>query len=157
MDKTQGRGLTVVPPWLKKEKKKSQKRPHCHWSHPCFLCFLLPTSPHLPSDYTSFYPHSKGKVLGGIFSTYCSCVGSQESMCLPWPPFTVFLLFSSFQGDRGEDRSEVKVTQSCPTLATPWTVACKVPLSMGFSRQEYWSGLPFPSPKVISLSQVYIP
>ena len=29
---------------------------------------------------------------------------------------------------------------------TPWTVACKVSLSMGFSRQEYWSGLPFPSP-----------
>ena len=29
---------------------------------------------------------------------------------------------------------------------TPWTVACQVPLSMGFPRQEYWSGLPFPSP-----------
>ena len=28
---------------------------------------------------------------------------------------------------------------------TPWTVACQVPLSMGFSRQEYWSGLVFPS------------
>ena len=30
--------------------------------------------------------------------------------------------------------------------ATPWTVAYQAPLSMGFSRQEYWSGLPFPSP-----------
>ena len=30
--------------------------------------------------------------------------------------------------------------------AAPWTVACQVPLSMGFSRKEYWSGLPFPSP-----------
>ena len=30
--------------------------------------------------------------------------------------------------------------------ATPWTVAHQAPLSMGFSRQEYWSGLPFPSP-----------
>ena len=29
---------------------------------------------------------------------------------------------------------------------TPWTAACQAPLSMGFSRQEYWSGLPFPSP-----------
>ena len=29
---------------------------------------------------------------------------------------------------------------------TPWTVACQAPLSMGFSRQEYWSGLQFPSP-----------
>ena len=32
-------------------------------------------------------------------------------------------------------------------LATPWTVACQAPLCMGFSRQEYWSGLPFPSPE----------
>ena len=31
-------------------------------------------------------------------------------------------------------------------FATPWTVACQAPLSTGFSRQEYWSGLPFPSP-----------
>ena len=38
------------------------------------------------------------------------------------------------------------IAKSCPTLATPWTVACQAPLSMGFSRQEYWSGLPFPSP-----------
>ena len=38
------------------------------------------------------------------------------------------------------------VAKSCPTLATPWTVARQVSLSMGFSRQEYWSGLPFPSP-----------
>ena len=30
------------------------------------------------------------------------------------------------------------VAKSCPTLATPWTVACKVPLSMEFSGQEYW-------------------
>ena len=39
--------------------------------------------------------------------------------------------------------------KSCPTLGTPWTVACQDPLSMGFSRQEYWSGLPFPSPGVL--------
>jgi len=30
--------------------------------------------------------------------------------------------------------------------ATPWTVACQASLPMDFSRQEYWSGLPFPSP-----------
>ena len=38
------------------------------------------------------------------------------------------------------------VAQSCPTLATPWTAALQAPLSMGFSTQEYWSGLSFPSP-----------
>ena len=36
---------------------------------------------------------------------------------------------------------------SCVRLfATPWTVAYQASLSMGFSRKEYWSGLPFPSP-----------
>ena len=30
-------------------------------------------------------------------------------------------------------------------FVTPWTVVCQAPLSMGFSRQDYWSGLPFPS------------
>ena len=34
------------------------------------------------------------------------------------------------------------VAKSCLTLATPWTVACQAPLSIGFSRQEYCSGLP---------------
>ena len=38
------------------------------------------------------------------------------------------------------------VAKSCPTLVTPWTIAHQAPLSMGFSRQEYWSGLPFLSP-----------
>ena len=39
------------------------------------------------------------------------------------------------------------LAQSCPTdSATPWTVAHQAPPSTGFSRQEYWTGLPFPSP-----------
>ena len=38
------------------------------------------------------------------------------------------------------------VTKLCLTLETSWTVTCQAPLSMKFSRQEYWSGLPFPSP-----------
>ena len=45
-------------------------------------------------------------------------------------------------------KSEVKVKlhSRVRLFVTPWTVAYKGPLSMGFSRQEYWSGLPFPSP-----------
>ena len=39
------------------------------------------------------------------------------------------------------------VAQSCLTLCNPWTVACQAPLSVGFPRQEYQSGLPFPSPE----------
>ena len=37
------------------------------------------------------------------------------------------------------------LAKSCLTLVIPWTVACQAPLSMGFSRRKYWSGLPFPS------------
>ena len=39
-----------------------------------------------------------------------------------------------------------KALQSCPTLCDLWTAAHQAPLSIEFSRQEYWSGLPFPSP-----------
>ena len=38
------------------------------------------------------------------------------------------------------------LAKSCPTLATPWSVAYQSPLSMRFPRQGYWSGLPFPFP-----------
>ena len=41
---------------------------------------------------------------------------------------------------------KVKSLSRVRLLATPWTVACQALLSMEFSRQEYWSGLPFPSP-----------
>ena len=50
-----------------------------------------------------------------------------------------------------ESMHDAKSAQSCPTLCvqpcvTLWTVAHQAPLSVGFSRQEHWSGLPFPSP-----------
>ena len=47
-------------------------------------------------------------------------------------------------------KSESEVAQLCPTLATPWTGAYQAPPSMGFSRREYWSGVPLPSPKSLT-------
>ena len=41
---------------------------------------------------------------------------------------------------------KVLVTQVCLTLCDPLDCNCQAPLSMGFSKQEYWSGLPVPSP-----------
>ena len=41
---------------------------------------------------------------------------------------------------------KVKSLSHVPHFGTPWTVAHQAPPFMGFSRQEYWSGLPFPSP-----------
>ena len=56
----------------------------------------------------------------------------------------------SFQSQRREMpknvQKSVKSLSRVQLFATPWTVAYQVPPSMGFSRQEYWSGWPFPSP-----------
>ena len=41
---------------------------------------------------------------------------------------------------------KVKLLSRVRLFVTPWTVVYQASLSMGFSRQEYWSGLPFPSP-----------
>ena len=45
---------------------------------------------------------------------------------------------------------KVKLLSPVELFATPWTVAYQAPKSMGFSRQEYWSGLSFPSPGDLS-------
>ena len=44
-------------------------------------------------------------------------------------------------------KSKSKVAQLCLTLSDPWTAAFQASPSMGFSRQEYWSGVPLPSPR----------
>ena len=49
-------------------------------------------------------------------------------------------------------KSESEVTQSCPTLSDRPHVAYQAPPSMGFSRQEYWSGVPLPSPVLMLVS-----
>ena len=65
----------------------------------------------------------------------------------------LFRKFKKFSNDnklKSSTKFKVKVKVKSLTLvrlfATPWTVAHQAPPSMGFSRQEYWSGLPFPSP-----------
>ena len=46
-----------------------------------------------------------------------------------------------------QEQSYVKSLQSCPSLCDPMDyTACQAPLSLGFSRQKYWSGLPLPPP-----------
>ena len=54
------------------------------------------------------------------------------------------IAFSGPQPGRPTNKDCIQSLQSCLTLANPWTVACEAPLFMGFSRKEYWSGLPFP-------------
>ena len=46
------------------------------------------------------------------------------------------------------------VAKSCPTVCILWPIACQTPLSIGFSRQEYWSGLPFSTARDLSNSWI---
>ena len=50
-------------------------------------------------------------------------------------------------GTLRKERKKVKLLSLVQLFATPWTVAYQAPPSVGFSRQEYCSGLPFPSPQ----------
>ena len=53
--------------------------------------------------------------------------------------------------------TKVKSLSRVRLFVTPWTIAYQAPPSMGFSRQECWSGLPFPSPLSLSLqSHIYL-
>ena len=74
------------------------------------------------------------------------------------PQQSSFQLYSWGNGDKWGSNlpkytqllsGESEIAQLCPTLCDPWTIAHQAPLSMGFSRQEYWSGLPFPSPALV--------
>ena len=47
---------------------------------------------------------------------------------------------------RALSQAELMCSVVSDSFATPWTIVHQVPLSVGFSRQEYWSGFPFPSP-----------
>ena len=69
--------------------------------------------------------------------TFVSCIGRQ--ILYHWAIWKAHVLSSGGL-----------VAKLCPTLATPRIVAHWIPLSMGFSRQEYWSRLPFPSPGDLS-------
>jgi len=82
----------------------------------------------------------------------CSLPGSSvpgilQARTLEW----VAISFSN----AGKWKVKVKLLSRVWLLATPWTAAYRAPLSMGFSRQEYWSGLPFPSPQLILAERKY--
>ena len=90
-------------------------------------------------DFRDVKMHSNCKIDTLIFQfitdSYCTLYNIQITYCL-WPLLTTL---------------EVKSLGHVQLFATPWTVAYPAPPSMGFSQQEYCSGLPFPSPDDITL------
>ena len=64
--------------------------------------------------------------------------------------------FWSISKNYGIIESESEVVQSVQLFATPWTAAYQAPLSMGLSRQEYWSGVPSVLLEVIMLNPLIL-
>ena len=104
---------------------------------PRYLLFTSPAVWWLPhSDIGSVYD-SSGEETGSPPSTTTAHGGHMNKVGRPTGNWTN-LLFTL-----GKER---KIVLSRVWLLRSQEIACQAPLSMGFSRQEYWSGLPFPSP-----------
>ena len=105
------------------------------------LTHLSSTAP--PSTYHTFPTTPISAVLLGVNFSFPENQIRFLQMMISWPQ-------SLLRPKRTQMQFFFKVkvkSLSCVWLfSTPWTVAYQAPLSMGFSRQEYWSGLPFPSP-----------
>ena len=70
-----------------------------------------------------------------------TCISEKKNTLLPSKNILLHTTIPSYY-----QKHKVKLLSRVWLFATPWTVPYQAPPSMGFSRQEYWSGLPFPSP-----------
>ena len=70
----------------------------------------------------------------------------RRALCLNWSSVYTPLLNHDFPSSHPVESKCVSLSVVSDFFATPWAVTLQAPLSMGFPRQEYWSGLPFPSP-----------
>ena len=96
----------------------------------------------------AFLPRSKHLLISWLQSPSAVILEPPKIKPVTVSTFLQYLPWSD--GARRHDlrcfNCEVKLLSCVWLFATPWTVACQAPPSMGFSRQEYWRGLPFPSP-----------
>ena len=84
--------------------------------------------------YSSVIPSELGFLMWDPWAPSRAWMGTKKSVTLP----------------KWKKESEVKLLSCVQLFATSWTVAYQAPPSMGFPRQEYWSGVPFPSPGDLS-------
>ena len=135
---------------LLQEATLDHPRPMKYWS---FLCFLFLEIYKLKKKKLSLL-FAQGQLLQALRpQDFQKGWGWGESPCLPGAASPILLPAGDGRVDKVCPCTIkylnfvcVSVTQSYLTLATPWTVAHQAPLSRAFSRQEYWRGLPFPSP-----------
>ena len=82
----------------------------------------------------------------GFHSVYCLKGKDKRLMEASWWKGLTLGETGSCSGGWGHAQEKVKLLSFVRLFAAPWTVAHQAPPPMEFSRQEYWSGLPFPSP-----------
>ena len=109
----------------------------------------LPTGPAPSPDLTLSHTHSRPDHT--LSSGPSQSQPQARSTTRPIQPSSSLFTASANPSAPGQccypSESESEVAQSCPTLCDPMDSSLhQAPPSMGFSRQEYWSGLPFPSP-----------
>ena len=117
----------VIPSWLNKNQPWAWKT------------FLLRGNPHSLCWTDRFVGRSlllfRHSVYSLFYLSVCVC------MCVSYSIWSTSLLNLSSTG-----RRQYQLFSPVQLFATSWTVACQAPLSMGFSRQDYWSVWPFPPP-----------
>ena len=75
-----------------------------------------------------------------------SCQRYIDSLTISTSKYDLIWEQGLYEGSQFRKKVKVKSLSCVQLFATPWTVAYQASPSMGFSRQQYWSGLPFPSP-----------
>ena len=85
-------------------------------------------------------------------NTGVGCHDLLQGIFLPQKLNLSLLYYGEMLYHLSHQRREGKLLSRVQLFATPWTVAHQAPLPMGLSRQEYWSGLPLPSPLEKSLT-----
>ena len=104
----------------------------------------------LPSGTLAVHPGGNGKQRASRGWTVTSCLPERAPWAGPVPPPdippTVSPQRNAVLGSSLTASEQVKSLSRVWLFVTPWTVASQAPQSVEFSRQEYWSGLPFPSP-----------
>ena len=123
----------------------SDSHPSSQWCHPAISSSVVPFS-----SCPQSLPASESFPMSQLFAscpTFCDPIdgsppgslipGILQARTLEW----VAISFSS----AWKWKVKVKLLSRVRLFATPWTAAYQAPLPMGFSRQEYWSGVPLPS------------
>ena len=137
-----------------------KKKVYFHWEKPFKLLInpnnwkiLLKVDIWITYAYHNSGIHSAAKSLQSC-QTLCDPIdGSPPGSSIPWilQARTLEWVAISFS-NAWKWKVKVKLLSCVQLLATSWTAAYQAPLSMGFSRQEYWSGMPLPSPGIHSRS-----